>query len=77
MTVGVCLGARDALAGCGLSVSVVAVLLAAEPTRSPRLVRHGILDTFTETGPYQQLLDRYGLSADAVAARVRAELSRS
>jgi len=44
----------------------VAGLLGAEPP-SP-VVRAGIRDTFTDTGPYEELLDRCGRSVDSIAA---------
>lgn len=36
----------------------------------------GIKDTFTESAPYSQLLKKYGLDADAVAAAVERTLAR-
>jgi len=41
----------------------------------PRLVRLGIADRFTETGPYRQLLTRYGITSSAIATVVRRELA--
>lgn len=51
--------------------SAVAELLAGE--QPVPVVRVGIPDTFTETGPYEALLDRYGMSVEAiVSAALRA-----
>jgi len=38
--------------------------------------RHGLADTFGESGPNDALLEKYGLSSDAVANAVREHLSR-
>ena len=40
------------------------------------LRRVGIPDRFAETGPYEALLDRYGLSVDDVVSRTRAAIGR-
>jgi transketolase len=50
--------------------SAVAELLAEHG--GPPLRRLGIADTFTETGPYPQLLARYGIEAGAIADRAAA-----
>ncbi|MEU0936128.1 MULTISPECIES: transketolase C-terminal domain-containing protein [unclassified Embleya] len=72
----------DLVRSCSLVVTVeehttigglggaVAELIAARG--GPRVLRLGIADTFTETGPYRQLLDRYGIEAEAIAAATRA-----
>jgi len=41
------------------------------------VTRLGLRDCFAETGPYDALLDRYGLSVAAIAAAGRAVCSRS
>jgi len=38
--------------------------------------RIGIADTFTESGPYEDLLRKYGLSAEAVVDAVHRVLAR-
>jgi transketolase len=38
--------------------------------------RVGLHDTFAESGPYEELLDKYGLNADAIVAAVRRVRSR-
>lgn len=38
--------------------------------------RVGVEDTFAESGPYADLLDKYGLSADAIASAVQRALAR-
>jgi transketolase len=72
-------GLRAALAGTGVVVTVeehsvngglgaaVAEALAADPVPVHRL---GIRDTFTETGPYEDLLRQYGLTAEAIVDTV-------
>jgi len=40
------------------------------------LRRVGIKDTFTETGPYFELLDRYGMAVDDIASAAREVVSR-
>jgi transketolase len=40
------------------------------------LERVGIADTFAECGPYHDLLDKYGMSVDAIANAVRRALQR-
>jgi transketolase len=40
------------------------------------LERVGVNDTFTESGPYADLLDKYGMSAEAVAAAAQRALTR-
>ncbi|MGC0419631.1 transketolase family protein [Embleya sp. AB8] len=51
----------------------VAELIAARG--GPRVLRLGIADTFTETGPYRQLLDKYGIAGPAIAAATHARLT--
>lgn len=53
----------------GLGGAVAEVLSEEFPTR---IVRNGIEDTFGESAPNEALLDKYGLSADRVAAVARA-----
>jgi hypothetical protein len=36
----------------------------------------GIADTFAECGPYDELLDKYGMRADAIVDAVRRVLQR-
>lgn len=38
--------------------------------------RIGIADKFAESGPYEQLLDKYGMSVDAIQAAVRRAVAR-
>jgi transketolase C-terminal domain/subunit len=38
--------------------------------------RVGIPDTFAESGPYLELLDKYGISVDAIADAVQRVLAR-
>ena len=69
-------GLRAALGGAGLVVTVeehsvngglgAAVAEALAPNPVP-LRRVGIRDTFTETGPYDDLLRAYGVTAEAIA----------
>lgn len=40
------------------------------------LERVGVNDTFTESGPYADLLDKYGMSVDAIVAAVQRVLAR-
>jgi hypothetical protein len=40
------------------------------------LERVGIADTFAESGPYLDLLDKYGMSVDAITGAVRRVLKR-
>ena len=40
------------------------------------LERVGLNDTFAECGPYMDLLDKYGMSVDAIASAVRRALKR-
>jgi transketolase len=54
----------------GLGGAVAEVLVAREPVV---LERVGVADTFAESGPYGELMDKYGLSVgDVVAAAQRA-----
>ena len=55
----------------GLGGAVAETLAELRPTRVTRL---GLRDIFTESGPNDALLDRYGLSAARVAEQVRREL---
>jgi transketolase len=54
--------------------SAVAEVLAQEAPVPMEFV--GIKDTFCESGPYEALLDRYGLSVDDIVAAAKAVLSR-
>jgi transketolase len=49
--------------------SAVAELLGEEMPRP--VVRVGLRDTFAETGPYEALLDRYGMAIDDIVAAAR------
>ena len=57
----------------GLGGAVAETLSARRPTLVTRL---GLPDIYTESAPNAALLDRYGLSAERVAERVRQELRR-
>lgn len=58
----------------GLGSAVAEVLVRSGTPVPVEMV--GVGDTFTESGPYPQLLAKYGLDAPAVAAAVRAVLAR-
>jgi transketolase len=45
-------------------------------TRSVPVERVGIADTFTESGPYLELLDKYGLSVNGIVGAVHRVLER-
>jgi transketolase len=45
-------------------------------TRPVPLERIGLADTFAETGPYGELLDKYGMSVDAIAAAAKRAIAR-
>jgi transketolase len=57
----------------GLGGAVAECLAGSCPTP---LERVGIADTFTESGPYSDLLDKYGMSVGAIADAVRRVLKR-
>jgi len=57
----------------GLGEAVASFLGEVHPVR---LKRVGIGDTFTETGPYFELLDRYGMGVDSITAAAK-EVVRS
>ena len=57
----------------GLGGLIAEILSAEEPRR---LVRIGLEDCWGESAPNEFLLDKHGLSAPRVAARVALELSR-
>jgi transketolase len=57
----------------GLGGAVAECLSEACPTPLERI---GVLDTFAETGPYLDLLDKYGMSVDAIASAVRRVFKR-
>ena len=40
------------------------------------LERVGVNDTFTESGPYSDLLEKYGMSAEAVVAAAQRAIAR-
>ena len=56
----------------GLGGAVAEVITDAYPVP---LKRVGVLDRFTETGPYLAILDRYGMSVDHVLAAARAAVA--
>ena len=57
----------------GLGSAVAECLSEAHPVP---LERVGVRDTFAESGPYPDLLDKYGMSVDAIAAAVERALAR-
>ncbi len=57
----------------GLGGAVAEALADAVPVP---LERVGIADTFAESGPYAELLEKYGLGVEAIAAAVRRVLHR-
>lgn len=57
----------------GLGSAVAEVLVENHPIPMKRI---GVRDTFTESGPYLDLLDKYELSADHIARAVEHVLSR-
>jgi transketolase len=57
----------------GLGGAVAECLAAAHPAP---LERVGLADTFAECGPYADLLDKYGMSVEAIADAVRRVLKR-
>lgn len=57
----------------GLGGAVAECLAAAYPAPMERV---GLADTFAECGPYHDLLDKYGMSVDAIAEAVRRVLKR-
>ena len=57
----------------GLGGAVAEVLASTHPVP---LERVGILDTFTESGPYFELLDRYGLGVKDITTATRRALKR-
>ncbi len=56
----------------GLGGAVAEVVTDAYPVPIKRL---GIADTFAETGPYFEILDRYGMSVENIAAAARQALA--
>lgn len=57
----------------GLGSAVAEVLVENNPIPMKRI---GVRDTFTESGPYLDLLDKYGLSAKHIAAAVEEVIAR-
>ena len=57
----------------GLGSAVAEVLVESNPVSMKRI---GIGDTFAESGPYLDLLDKYGLSAKHIAAAVEEVIAR-
>jgi transketolase len=57
----------------GLGGAVAECLSATAPVP---LERVGVQDTFAESGPYMDLLDKYGLNAESIAAAVRRAIER-
>ena len=65
--------AEDNVIYGGLGSAVAEVLAEHRPTPMKRI---GVRDTFAESGPYLDLIDKYGLSARHIAAAVEAVLAR-
>jgi transketolase len=57
----------------GLGGAVAECLAAAHPAPMERV---GLADTFAECGPYHDLLDKYGMSVEAIVEAVRRVLKR-
>lgn len=57
----------------GLGGAVAECLAAAHPAPMERI---GLADTFAECGPYHDLLDKYGMSVEAIVEAVRRVLKR-
>jgi transketolase len=57
----------------GLGSAVAEALVENHPIPMQRI---GVRDTFTESGPYLALLDRYGMSARHIAAAVKQVVAR-
>ena len=57
----------------GLGSAVAALLVENLPLPMQRI---GVQDTFAESGPYLDLLDKYGLSAPHIAAAAESVISR-
>lgn len=57
----------------GLGSAVAEVLAENRPTAMKRV---GVQDTFAESGPYHELIDKYGLSARHIVAAVKEVLKR-
>jgi transketolase len=57
----------------GLAGAVAEALSELRPTP---LARVGLRDTFAETGPYEQLLDKFGMGVEDIVAAARAVLAR-
>ena len=57
----------------GLGGAVAEVLVSGEPVP---LERVGLADTFAECGPYEELMKKYGLTADAIVAAVERSITR-
>ena len=57
----------------GLGGAVAECLAASCPAPLERI---GVADTFAESGPYTDLLDKYGMGVEAMAAAVRRAVSR-
>jgi transketolase len=60
--------AEEATVTGGLGAAVAETVCEANPVP---VVRVGLPDTFAETGPYADLLDRYGMSVDHIVAAAR------
>jgi transketolase len=57
----------------GLGGAVAEVLIENEPVPMERV---GIADTFAESGPYSELMDKYGLSVNDIVNAVRRAIGR-
>jgi len=65
--------AEDNVINGGLGSAVAEVLVENNPVPMQRI---GVKDTFAESGPYPELIDKYGLSARHIAAAVHQVVSR-
>jgi transketolase len=57
----------------GLGGAVAEVVVEAEPVPMERV---GLADTFAETGPYNELMEKYGLGVDAILAAAERAVAR-
>jgi len=65
--------AEDNVINGGLGSAVAEVLVENDPVPMQRI---GVRDTFAESGPYPELIDKYGLSARHIAQAVRQVITR-
>jgi len=57
----------------GLGGAVAEVIVETEPVPMERV---GLADTFAETGPYKELMEKYGMGVDAILAAAERALAR-